>query len=164
MCNIVIPLWQLFTLLRLGPLCNLACNPLIWNLIATVTEMNVRWPSLNWPISLAEDYIEQGCDQTIDLRGKHRFPFDYQSVKSTTQTVGKQTLYISFQILFFSSFFFFFLTFSMICLMFLKMNRPFLMIFAGAFPWRHLGSFSNLQTWPSAGRGGKSPTSSTSCF
>lgn len=29
MCNIVIPLWQLFTLLRLGPLCNLACSTLI---------------------------------------------------------------------------------------------------------------------------------------
>lgn len=38
MCNIVIPLWQVFTLLRLGPLCGLVCSTLIWNLIAAVTE------------------------------------------------------------------------------------------------------------------------------
>lgn len=56
MCNIGIPLWQLFARLRLGPLCSLACSTFIWNLIATVTEVNVRWPSLNWPISLGEDY------------------------------------------------------------------------------------------------------------
>lgn len=112
MCNIVIPLWQLFTLLRLGPLCSLPFTTLIWNLIATVTEANVHWPSLNRPISLAEDYIEHGCDQAIDLRGKHRFPLDCQSTKSTPETVRKQTLYISFQILLFRCSF---LTFPMIC-------------------------------------------------
>lgn len=71
MCPIVIPLWRLLTLLRRG-LC-----------AARHTQMSLL-RSLKWmcadpdwtDLILWEDYIEQGCNQAVDLRGKHRFPLD----------------------------------------------------------------------------------------
>lgn len=40
----------------------------IWSPIAPVIEVDVHWPRLNWPNSLTENSIQQGCSQTTDHR------------------------------------------------------------------------------------------------
>lgn len=63
----------------LGPLCSLACSTVIWSPIAPFIEAGVHWPWLNWPNSLTEDSILQGCSQATDHSENHRFPVDFHS-------------------------------------------------------------------------------------
>ena len=68
-------------------LCSRACSTVIWSPIAPVIEVDVHWPRLNWPNSVTEDSIEQGCSQATDHTENNTFPSDSHCANRTIYTL-----------------------------------------------------------------------------